>query len=330
MCHNSDSICLLRRYHKKYLRLYPKTVASMMLATRSLCAIAALDAAAITAILQRSAYWQQQRRGTVLSGKQVMTLFFEPSTRTRISFELAATALGASVCSVPLEYSSTSKGETLLDTITTLAAMAPDAIVVRHRDSGMAEWLAGLARQSAVVNAGDGMHEHPTQALLDAFTLERHFGTLAGKTIAIVGDIRHSRVARSNMLLLPRLGMNVRVVAPPMLMPEAVERYGVEAFNHLARGLAGVDAVMVLRLQTERMAARSLPSLEEYAALYQVNHTSLQAAGGHAVVLHPGPINRDIEISSALADDTTRCLLLSQVANGIPVRMACLEWALSA
>ena len=259
----------------------------------------------------------------LLKDRIVVNVFFENSTRTRTSFEMAALRLGAKVINWDPQTSSLSKGETFDDTIRTLDALRPDAVIVRHSDFGAPEYMAKIMR-CAVVNAGDSWREHPTQALLDALTLRRHFGKLEGLTLAICGDVAHSRVAGSNMILLPRLGVRVRIVAPPALMPQKLSQ-GIEKFESLDDGLPGCDAVMMLRLQKERMEAGLVKSDAEYFNRYGLTHEKLALANREAVVLHPGPMNRGVEIADDVADDPRRSLILKQVANGVPVRMAVLD-----
>ncbi len=259
-----------------------------------------------------------------LRGLTQINLFFESSTRTRTSFELAGKRLGADVVNMSVSTSAIKKGETLIDTAMTLNAMHPDVLVVRHADSGA---VALLARHvaCAVINGGDGRHEHPTQALLDALTIRRRKGRIEGLTVAICGDIVHSRVARSNILLLSRLGARVRVVGPPTLVPAAMARYGVEVHHEMARGLAGADIVMMLRLQTERMRGSFVPSTREYFRLYGLTREKLEVAAPDVLVMHPGPMNRGVEIDGVVADDIHRSAILDQVEMGVAVRMACLD-----
>lgn len=262
------------------------------------------------------------RKVPTLRGKTVVTLFYEASTRTRTSFELAAKRLSADTVNLSVSTSSVSKGETLLDTVKTLEAMRPDIVVVRHAYSGAAHYIADRIACS-VVNAGDGTHEHPTQALLDAFTIRKAKGHIAGLTVAICGDVAHSRVARSNLLLLRQLGATVRVAAPRTLLPAGIEQMRVQVFDRLEPALDGADVVMILRLQRERIAGALLPSLREYARLFGLNATRLAAAKPDAIVMHPGPMNRGVEIDYELAD-ADRSVVLDQVEAGVAVRMAVL------
>lgn len=264
-----------------------------------------------------------EKSRTLLRGRTLVNLFFEASTRTQSSFELAAKRLGADVMNMAVGTSSIAKGETLLDTAMTLNAMRPDILVVRHPSSGAVALLAQKVTCS-VVNAGDGSHEHPTQALLDALTMRRHFGHIEGLQVAICGDVAHSRVARSNIYLLTRLGARVRVIAPKTLLPSAVKRLGVEAFHDMRTGLEGSDVVMMLRLQSERMAGSYIPSTREYFHFYGLDFEKLGHAKPGALVMHPGPMNRGVEIDSAVADDKRVSVIHEQVEMGVAVRMAVL------
>ncbi|MCS6987612.1 MAG: aspartate carbamoyltransferase catalytic subunit [Sphingomonadaceae bacterium] len=259
-----------------------------------------------------------------LRGLTLVNAFFEVSTRTLVSFEIAGKRLGADVVNLVAGQSSLRKGETLLDTALTLDAMRPDVIVIRHEASGAVELIAGKVG-CPVVNAGDGRHEHPTQALLDALTIRRRKGRIQGLKVAICGDLLHSRVARSNFLLLTALGAEVRAVAPPTLMPAGIEDYGVIPFTAMDEGIAGADVVMVLRLQRERMEGSFVPSTREYYATFGLTPERLQRAAPDVLVMHPGPMNRGVEIASAVADDIQRSAIAEQVAMGVAVRMACLD-----
>ena len=257
-----------------------------------------------------------------LRGKTVVTLFFEASTRTRISFELAAKRLSADTLNIAVNVSSTSKGETLLDTARNIEAMNVDAMVVRHSSSGSVFLLAeGL--NCSVVNAGDGCREHPTQALLDMFTLREKFGRIEGLKIGIIGDILHSRVARSNIWGLTKLGAKVTVCGPATLMPRGIEALGVEVCYDLKKVLKQSDAVIALRLQKERQQDKFLPSMREYSALFGINQAKLNEASDHLIVMHPGPTNRGVELSADVADGK-QSVILDQVTNGVAVRMAVL------
>jgi aspartate carbamoyltransferase catalytic subunit len=257
-----------------------------------------------------------------LRGKTVINLFYESSTRTRTSFEIAAKRLSADTINISGSTSSATKGETLADTARNLEAMRPDAIVIRHPSSGAAHLLAKSVRCS-VVNAGDGQHEHPTQALLDLFTLREKKGRIEGLEVAIVGDILHSRVARSNLYGLRTLGARVRLVGPPTLLPEEFADFGAEVHHDLRRGVAGADVIMMLRIQRERQGANFFPTLDEYSRLFGLDRAAVEAAKPDVVILHPGPMNRGIEISSEVADGPYS-LILDQVTNGVAVRMALL------
>jgi aspartate carbamoyltransferase catalytic subunit len=264
-----------------------------------------------------------------LRGRTVVNLFFEDSTRTRISFEVAAKRLSADTINFTAKGSSLSKGESLKDTALTLQAIGADAVVVRHHDSGAPHRLAHAGWiDGSVVNAGDGTHEHPTQALLDAFTMRRHLGELKGRRIVIVGDVLHSRVARSNALLLSTLGADVTLVGPPTLLPVGVQTWPVEVSYDLDQALAKCDAVMMLRVQKERMNASYFPSAREYARRYGLDARRMALLPEHAVVLHPGPMNRGMEITADVAD-AGRSLIVEQVANGVAIRMAVLYLLLS-
>ncbi len=257
-----------------------------------------------------------------LRGRTIVNLFFEPSTRTRTSFEIAEKRLSADTLSIAVSTSSVVKGETLLDTVDNIEAMSPDMLVVRHASSGACHQLARHCR-SRIVNAGDGMHEHPTQALLDAYTIRRHKGTLAGLQVAIIGDLLHSRVLRSNLLLLGRMGATVRVCAPRPLMPVGLGALGAVMCRTVEEAIEGADVVMMLRMQLERMHSLFFPSLREYFTLFGLTSTRLALAKPDAIVMHPGPMNRGVEIASDVADGP-RAVILEQVANGVAVRMAVL------
>ena len=263
-----------------------------------------------------------KKRGT-LRGRTQINLFFEASTRTQSSFELAGKRLGADVMNMPVKSSSIKKGETLLDTAMTLNAMGPDIIVVRHNAAGAVELLSQKVG-CPVINAGDGSHEHPTQALLDALTIRRHKGRIEGLAVAICGDILHSRVARSNILLLNRLGARVRIVAPSTLLPVAAEHLGVEVSTDMNEGLKDCDIVMMLRLQMERMNGSFVPSAREYYRFFGLDEKKLARARPDALVMHPGPMNRGVEIDSMVADDN-RSVIREQVEMGVAARMAVLD-----
>ncbi|OZG75143.1 aspartate carbamoyltransferase [Hahella sp. CCB-MM4] len=266
----------------------------------------------------------------LLRGKTVANLFFEASTRTRTTFELAAKRLSADVLNINISTSATSKGESLSDMLQNLEAMAVDMFVVRHAQSGAPHFIAeSVTPRVSVINAGDGRHAHPTQAMLDMLTIRQHKGQFKGLTVAIVGDILHSRVARSQIRALNVLGAKeVRVIAPDTLLPVDVESFGVTVFNDMAQGLDGVDVVIMLRLQKERMEGALLPSESEFFRLYGLSEKKLKLAKPDAIVMHPGPINRGVEIDSAVADGP-QSVILNEVTNGIAVRMAVLSMAMS-
>ena len=260
----------------------------------------------------------------ILRGKTQINLFFEPSTRTQSSFELAGKRLGADVMSMNITNSAIKKGETLIDTAMTLNAMHPDIIVVRHQDSGASNLLSQKVNCS-VLNAGDGRREHPTQALLDALTIIEKKKKIEGLRIAICGDILHSRVARSNIFLLNMLGAEVNIVAPTNLMPKDIEKFGVKTFSSMIDGVKDCDIVMMLRLQNERMSSSFLSSNREYYEYYGLTPDKLEKAKKDAIIMHPGPMNRGIEIDTKLADDINKSVIKEQVELGVAVRMACLK-----
>ncbi len=266
---------------------------------------------------------QVEKKRATLRGRTQINLFFESSTRTQSSFELEGKRLGADVMNMSVANSSVKKGETLIDTAATLNAMRPDMIVVRHSQAGAVHLLARKV-DCAVINAGDGAHEHPTQALLDALTIRRNKGLIENLTVAICGDILHSRVARSNIILLSALGARVRVIAPTTLLPAGVDRMGVEVFRDMRAGLRDVDIVMMLRLQRERMNGAFVPSVREYFHFFGLDADKLRLAKPDALVMHPGPMNRGVEIDSAIADGP-QSLIREQVEMGVAVRMAVLE-----
>ena len=297
----------------------------MAFARKHLLAIEPLAPEEITAILDTAETFVEVSRRDVkkvptLRGKTVVNCFFEPSTRTRVSFEIAEKRLSADAVNFSASGSSVSKGETLLDTVKNLEAMAPDVLVIRHGAAGAADFVSRYTRAS-VVNAGDGRHEHPTQALLDLFTIRRHKGRIAGLTVAIVGDIANSRVARSNIHALVKMGARVRVCGPPTMLPPQVERLGVEATWRVSEAVDGADVIMALRIQKERLGKATFPSLREYARFFGINRAVLEHAAPDAIVMHPGPMNRGVEISSDVADGP-RSVILEQTENGVAVRMA--------
>jgi aspartate carbamoyltransferase catalytic subunit len=282
----------------------------------------------ITFLLDEAEHWVEINRSRSksdnrLAGLTVINAFFENSTRTLLSFEIAGKRLGADVVNMHAAQSSVKKGETLIDTAMTLNAMRADAIVIRHQSSGAVQLIAGKV-DCPVLNAGDGRHEHPTQALLDALTIRRRRGSVAGQRVVICGDLMHSRVARSNILALTALAAEVRVVAPTTLMPAAIERMGVTPFTDFDAALDGADVVMMLRLQNERMDGAFIPSTREFHARYGLNSARLARAKPDALVMHPGPMNRGVEISSSVADHE-RSAITEQVEMGVAVRMACLD-----
>ena len=292
-----------------------------------LISIDSLSDAQIGQLLDRSdSYFAQNRAaesGTVLNGRIVFNVFYENSTRTAMSFAMAAHRLGGTALSLSVEHSSVKKGETLEDTAATLNAMRPDALVIRHRENGAPARVAEIM-DAPVINAGDGTNEHPTQALLDAATIRRRFGHLEGLKVAICGDIRHSRVARSNAKLLPRLGAEVRLAGPPDLMPAELPPISID------QAIEGADVVMMLRVQRERLEEELGDGPGEYLGRYGLTGERLGKAAPGAVVMHPGPINRGVEIDSAIADDPERSLITLQVEMGVAVRMACLEMLVGA
>jgi aspartate carbamoyltransferase catalytic subunit len=266
---------------------------------------------------------QVNKKKAILQGRTQINLFFESSTRTQSSFEIAGKRLGADVMNMAVGSSSVKKGETLVDTAMTLNAMQPDLLVVRHGSAGAVELLAQKVACS-VINAGDGAHEHPTQALLDALTIRRRKGAIAGLIVAICGDVLHSRVARSNILLLNAMGAHVRVIAPSTLLPAGIESLGVEVHRRMSEGLTGCDVVMMLRLQRERMAGAPLPSVREYFRFFGLDREKLRLAKPDVLVMHPGPMNRGVEIASEVADGANS-VIQEQVEMGVAVRMAAIE-----
>jgi aspartate carbamoyltransferase catalytic subunit len=296
----------------------------MALSSKDLLGIKGMTADEITLILDTAATFKDVserdiKKVPVLRGKTVINLFYEASTRTRTSFELAGKRLSADVINISTSTSSATKGETLLDTARNIEAMKSNMIIVRHSCSGAPEYLARMLK-SSVINAGDGFHEHPTQALLDMFTIREKLGRLEGLTVAIVGDITHSRVARSNIHGLMTMGAKVRVCGPPTMVPPGIECMGAEVYYNTDKAVEGADVVMMLRLQLERQAAGLFPGVREYAGLFGLNRKRLERAAPHALVMHPGPMNRGVEISSDVADGGS--VILDQVTNGVAVRMA--------
>ena len=323
---------LLLRVGRGPIRLALMTIApksSFVLNHRHLLGIEGLSAAEISGLLDLGEEFvvlnrQIEKKTTSLRGRTQINMFFEVSTRTQASFELAGKRLGADVMNMSASSSSMRKGETLIDTAITLNAMHPDILGVRHHASGAVELLASKL-DCSVINAGDGAHEHPTQALLDALTIRRRKGKLQGLVVAICGDVAHSRVARSNIHLLTTMGARVRVVGPRTLVPPIFERFGVEVFHDMREGLKGCDIVMMLRLQLERMHGTFVPSTREYFHFFGLDYDKLASAKPDALIMHPGPVNRGVEIDTEVADDIDRSLIVEQVEIGVAVRMACLE-----
>ncbi|MBT5799282.1 aspartate carbamoyltransferase catalytic subunit [Alphaproteobacteria bacterium] len=298
-----------------------------MLSNKHLLGIQGMPIPEINALLERAHFFADRPKALfadVLANITVLNMFFENSTRTRVSFELAAKRLGASVLNISVNSSSVKKGETLIDTATTLNAMRPDILVARHHASG-APLLLSQHVDAAVINAGDGRHEHPTQALLDALTIKRSLGKIAGLKIAICGDIDNSRVARSNLYLLSALGADVRFVSPATLVSPYFSEMGVPVYTDMEQGISGCDIIMMLRLQTERMEGRETPSQHEYFHFFGLDTRKLQKAAPNAFIMHPGPMNRGVEIDSKIADDNSKSLIRTQVELGVATRMACLE-----
>ncbi|OUS22544.1 aspartate carbamoyltransferase [Rhodobacterales bacterium 59_46_T64] len=294
-----------------------------------LLGIEPLSPADITALLDLSEAYvdlnrSEEKHSQALTGLTQINMFFENSTRTQASFELAGKRLGADVMNMSMQASSIKKGETLIDTALTLNAMHPDLLVVRHPHSGAVDLLAQKVN-CAVLNAGDGRHEHPTQALLDALTIRRAKGRLHRLNIAICGDIAHSRVARSNIMLLGKMENRIRLIGPPTLMPSQISEFGVEVYEDMKEGLEGVDVVMMLRLQKERMDGGFIPSEREYYHRYGLDAEKLAYAKDDAIVMHPGPMNRGVEIDGTIADDINRSVIQEQVEMGVAVRMAAMD-----
>jgi aspartate carbamoyltransferase catalytic subunit len=296
---------------------------------RSLLGIGALNRLDVSMIFERAKTLFEANRKhkpfeQSLDGLLTINLFFENSTRTLASFEIAAKRLGAEVVNFSAGSASISKGESLADTAQVLNSMRPDVIVLRHGAAGAAQFFSNVI-EARIINGGDGANEHPTQALLDAFTLTRHWGDIGGKRICIVGDIVHSRVVRSNVALLNLLNAEVRLCGPATLLPADADRWGVTVFHNLDEALEGCDAVMALRIQKERLSGGLIPSDREFARFYGLNHRRLENANEGCLVMHPGPMNRGVEIDGALADDKTRAVILDQSEAGIAIRMAALE-----
>jgi len=295
--------------------------------SKNLLSIEGMNKLEINSLLDRADYFADLDPLKIiktLNGYVILNVFFENSTRTRVSFELAGRRLGAEVINISVDKSSIKKGESLLDTANTLSAMKPNLLIVRHPESGAPKLFSDYLNCS-IVNAGDGRHEHPTQALLDALTIRRRLGRIEGLKIAICGDILNSRVARSNIHLLTTLGVEVRCIAPPTLMPKSLENLGVNCFNNLKDGINNVNAIMLLRLQNERMSGTESPSKREYYRFYGLDEEKLRMAHHDAVIMHPGPMNRGVEIASSLADNEDRSLIKTQVEIGVAIRMATIE-----
>ena len=264
------------------------------------------------------------KKSNLLEGRTVFNLFFEDSTRTRTSFEVAAKRLGADLINVAVKDSSINKGETLLDTMTTINSMNPDVLIVRHPEEGISKRISNNV-DTCVINAGDGSHEHPTQALLDALTIMNRFNNFSKLQIAICGDILHSRVARSNIIILSKLGAKVNVIGPKQWLPKNIKKLPVEVYTDMKKGLKNCDIVMMLRIQKERIVGKIMPNQKTYFNKYGLDYNKLKYAKKNAFVMHPGPMNRGVEIDSKLADDITRSLIQEQVAMGVAIRMACLD-----
>lgn len=311
----------------KIHKINKKTPPVAILNSKNLLSIEGMNKLEINSLLDRADYFADLDPLKIiktLNGYVILNVFFENSTRTRVSFELAGRRLGAEVINISVDKSSIKKGESLLDTANTLSAMKPNLLIVRHPESGAPKLFSDYLNCS-IVNAGDGRHEHPTQALLDALTIRRRLGRIEGLKIAICGDILNSRVARSNIHLLTTLGVEVRCIAPPTLMPKSLENLGVNCFNSLKDGINNVNAIMLLRLQNERMSGTESPSKREYYRFYGLDEEKLRMAHHDAVIMHPGPMNRGVEIASSLADNEDRSLIKTQVEIGVAIRMATIE-----
>ena len=311
----------------KIHKINKKTPPIATLNSKNLLCIEGMNKLEINSLLDRADYFADLDPLKIiktLNGYVILNVFFENSTRTRVSFELAGRRLGAEVINISVDKSSIKKGESLLDTANTLSAMKPNLLIVRHPESGAPKLFSDYLNCS-IVNAGDGRHEHPTQALLDALTIRRRLGRIEGLKIAICGDILNSRVARSNIHLLTTLGVEVRCIAPPTLMPKSLENLGVNCFNSLKDGINNVNAIMLLRLQNERMSGTESPSKREYYRFYGLDEEKLRMAHHDAVIMHPGPMNRGVEIASSLADNEDRSLIKTQVEIGVAIRMATIE-----
>ena len=313
----------MNKFHK--IKKKPPPIATLN--SKNLLSIEGMNKLEINSLLDRADFFADLDPLKIiktLNGYVILNVFFENSTRTRVSFELAGRRLGAEVINISVDKSSIKKGESLLDTANTLSAMKPNLLIVRHPESGAPKLFSDYLNCS-IVNAGDGRHEHPTQALLDALTIRRRLGRIEGLKIAICGDILNSRVARSNIHLLTTLGVEVRCIAPPTLMPKSLENLGVNCFYNLKDGINNVNAIMLLRLQNERMSGTESPSKREYYRFYGLDEEKLRMAHHDAVIMHPGPMNRGVEIASSLADNEDRSLIKTQVEIGVAIRMATIE-----
>ena len=311
----------------KIHKINKKTPPTAILNSKNLLSIEGMNKLEINSLLDRADYFADLDPLKIiktLDGYIILNVFFENSTRTRVSFELAGRRLGAEVINISVDKSSIKKGESLLDTANTLSAMKPNLLIVRHPESGAPKLFSDYINCS-IVNAGDGRHEHPTQALLDALTIRRRLGRIEGLKIAICGDILHSRVARSNIYLMNMLGAEVNVIAPKTLMPKSIEKLGVKSYTNMKKGLDSCDIVMMLRLQNERMQGSFLPSKREYYEYFGLSSEKLKYASKDALIMHPGPMNRGVEIDTKLADDINVSLVKEQVELGVAVRMACLK-----
>jgi aspartate carbamoyltransferase catalytic subunit len=322
--HFAYSSCALERKNS----LYKKTPVTNVLGTKSILGTETLSASQISQILQTAFTFKRAVAGEMsvprtLENKTVILLFFEPSTRTRSSFELAAKRLGAEVLVLTKEVSSTEKGETLFDTAKTIEAMQPDLLVLRHPSAGSPHHLSKIL-QIPVINAGDGFHEHPTQALLDLMTIQEFKGKISGLKVLIVGDIAHSRVARSDIYALKAMGAEVSLCGPPTLLPPKAERMGVKVFYHLEEAVRDQDVIITLRIQFERLNRGQIPSAGEYARFYGISKRTLDLCKENVLVMHPGPVNRGLELTADVADGA-HSVILNQVANGVIVRMALLH-----
>ena len=302
---------------------------------RNLISINDINKGDIESILESSELFFKNNRlpdksSKILNGKIIVNFFFENSTRTRTSFEIAAKRLGCKVINIDISLSSIKKKETVIDTAKTINAMNPDVVVIRHNSSGMVKLLANYINCS-IINAGDGTNEHPTQALLDLFTIKQHKKDLQNLKVTICGDVLHSRVARSNIILLHKFGVKISLATPQTLITNKYQnwlknKWNIDLFNNLSQAVEDADVIMMLRIQKERMSGCYFPSNQEYYKLFGLNHNKIQAAKKDVIILHPGPVNRDIEISSALADDTSRSLILNQVESGVAVRQGILQF----